>query len=94
MVGNPINKHGEPYGLTEEFVEVYRLHSLLPETIQIRSTDAAEAVREVPFTETRQAGSAKLTSTTPPGSRRSIPGSRNCRTDAAEMFGRSLWQSS
>ena len=65
VVGNPINKHGEPYGLTEEFVEVYRLHSLLPETIQVRSTDAADAVREVPFTETRQAGSGKLTSTTP-----------------------------
>ena len=37
VVGNPINKHGQPYGLTEEFVEVYRLHSLLPETIGIRS---------------------------------------------------------
>jgi hypothetical protein len=34
VVGNPINKHGQPYGLTEEFVEVYRLHSLLPETMK------------------------------------------------------------
>ena len=61
VVGNPINKHGEPYGLTEEFVEVYRLHSLLPETIDVRSADAEDEVREVPFVETRQAGSAKLT---------------------------------
>ena len=61
VVGNPINKHGQPYGLTEEFVEVYRLHSLLPETIRIRSIADAGAVEEVPFVETRQAGSGKLT---------------------------------
>ena len=30
LVGNHINRHGVPFGLTEEFVEVYRLHSLLP----------------------------------------------------------------
>ena len=62
VVGNPIHKHGQPYGLTEEFVEVYRLHSLLPETIQIRSIGDADALEEVPFVETRQAGSGKLTS--------------------------------
>ena len=36
VVGNPIDKDGQPCGLTEEFAEVYRLHSLLPETIRIR----------------------------------------------------------
>ena len=36
IVGNPIDKHGCAFGLTEEFVEVYRLHSLLPETLQLR----------------------------------------------------------
>ena len=35
-VGNPIDKHGSPFGLTEEFAEVYRLHSLLPEALQAR----------------------------------------------------------
>ena len=64
VVGNPINKHRQPYGLTEEFVEVYRLHSLLPETIKIRSMDDGDAVEEVPFVETRQAGSGKLTAKT------------------------------
>ena len=59
VVGNPIDKHGQPYGLTEEFAEVYRLHSLLPETIRIRKLGGGE-VEEVPFVETRQAGSAKL----------------------------------
>ena len=65
VVGNPINKHGQPYGLTEEFVEVYRLHSLLPEAIAIRSaSDPGTVVEEVPFVETRQAGSGKLTART------------------------------
>ena len=62
VVGNPINKHGQPYGLTEEFVEVYRLHSLLPETIRIRSLGNDSVAKDVPFVETRQAGSGKLTS--------------------------------
>ena len=64
VVGNPINKHGQPYGLTEEFVEVYRLHSLLPETIRIRSVSDTDALEQVPFVETRQAGSGKLTGRT------------------------------
>ena len=68
VVGNPIDKHGQPFGLTEEFVEVYRLHSLLPETIHLRQLgdgDGAGAVEEIPFVETRQAGSAKLTARVP-----------------------------
>ncbi len=65
VVGNPIDKHGQPYGLTEEFVEVYRLHSLLPETLKIRHVGQSDALTDVPFPETRQAGSAKLSSHTP-----------------------------
>ena len=64
VVGNPIDKHGQPYGLTEEFVEVYRLHSLLPKTINIRSVSDAGSVEGVPFVATRQAGSGKLTGRT------------------------------
>jgi hypothetical protein len=61
VVGNPIDKHGQPFGLTEEFVEVYRLHSLLPERLKFRLVDNGDQVEEVPFPETRQAGSAKIT---------------------------------
>ena len=61
IVGNVINKHGQPYGLAEEFVEVYRLHSLLPETISLRRIGDDEQIEEIPFVETRQAGSPKLT---------------------------------
>ncbi len=61
LVGNRIDKHGQPFGLTEEFVEVYRLHSLLPETLRITTVGDEEPVEEVPFVASRQAGSAKLT---------------------------------
>lgn len=61
VVGNPIDKHGQPFGLTEEFVEVYRLHSLLPETLQLRKINDGNAIKVVPFPETRQAGSHKVT---------------------------------
>ena len=60
VVGNPINKHGKPFGLTEEFTEVYRLHSLLPEQLRIRSTGGAGGEEAVPFAASRQAGSAKM----------------------------------
>lgn len=59
VVGNPIKKHGVPYGLTQEFVEVYRLHSMLPETLHLKKLDTNES-REIPFVQSRQMGSAAL----------------------------------
>ena len=61
LVGNRIDKHGSPFGLTEEFVEVYRLHSLLPESLHLRHHDDGSDVTEVPFPASRQAGSPALT---------------------------------
>lgn len=60
VVGNPINKHGVFFAFTEEFVEVYRLHSLLPETLQLKKNKSGEKIMEIPFPETRQAGAGKL----------------------------------
>ena len=65
VVGNPIDKHGSPYGLTEEFVEVYRLHSLLPETLEIRRVGSDGVDEEIPFPAARQAGSRKITERIP-----------------------------
>lgn len=65
VVGNPIDKHGSPYGLTEEFVEVYRLHSFLPETLEIRPVGGDGVAEQVPFPAARQAGSRKLTERIP-----------------------------
>ncbi|MGA9492032.1 MAG: peroxidase family protein [Mycobacterium sp.] len=64
IVGNPINKHDCVYGLSEEFVEVYRLHSLLPETLQLRRPGEDKA-DPVPLPKTRQHGSACLTQDCP-----------------------------
>ena len=61
VVGNRRDRHGSPYGLTEEFVEVYRLHSLLPESLRLRHHRDGTDLQEVPFVSTRQAGSPKLT---------------------------------
>jgi len=65
VVGNPIDTHGRTYGLTEEFVEVYRLHSLLPETLVLRRHDEASSPghepERLPFHASRQAGSPRLT---------------------------------
>ena len=65
VVGNPINKHDAHYALTQEFAEVYRLHSLLPETLHIRRLDQKDKITKVPFVETRQAASAKLSKEVP-----------------------------
>jgi hypothetical protein len=61
VVGNPIDKHGRGFGLTEEFVEVYRLHSLLPEELVLRRRDGSVPPEVVPFHATRQAGSPRIT---------------------------------
>ena len=61
IVGNPVNKHNRAFGLSEEFVEVYRLHSMLPETLRLRRRGQNEVVEEIPFPATRQSGSIGLT---------------------------------
>ena len=61
VVGNPLDRHGSAYGLTEEFVEVYRLHSLMPESLILRNHETNEVFRKISVAETRQAGSVKLT---------------------------------
>jgi len=63
IVGNPINRHHSPFGLSEEFVEVYRLHSLLPETLEIWSRVHKGMVKKVALPATRQHGSVELTKT-------------------------------
>jgi hypothetical protein len=59
IVGNPIEKHGVPFGLTEEFTEIYRLHELLPDTLSLRSIHDNSA-REVALADVRLAGSRRL----------------------------------
>ena len=48
--GSPTNHHGIPYALTEEFVAVYRMHPLIPDTFVFRSfaDDSVLQERELP----------------------------------------------
>ena len=47
--GSDTNHHGAPYSLTEEFVAVYRMHPLLPESINFRSLRGDRAPLELGF---------------------------------------------
>ncbi|KAK3016543.1 hypothetical protein RJ639_006590 [Escallonia herrerae] len=42
------NNHGVPYSLTEEFVSVYRMHSLLPNYLDLRDVNAAPRPNKSP----------------------------------------------
>lgn len=53
IVGNEINTYGTPFSITEEFTSVYRLHSLLPEEIELRKLASRAEVNKVPFPNTR-----------------------------------------
>ena len=42
LVGNPSEFYGVPFSLTEEFVSVYRMHPLLPDTLYMRSLETGQ----------------------------------------------------
>ncbi|WP_330256130.1 peroxidase [Nocardia sp. NBC_00565] len=47
--GSAIADHGIPYSLTEEFVAVYRMHPLIPDTFVVRSLIDDSVLAEHPF---------------------------------------------
>ncbi len=53
VVGDTRNDFGVPFSITEEFTSVYRLHSLLPENLNIRTLRNPSQVEAVPFIESR-----------------------------------------
>ncbi|MEX2571699.1 MAG: peroxidase family protein [Gemmatimonadota bacterium] len=59
IIGNPRNNHGVEYTLTQEFMSVYRLHSLIRESITFRSLDGTKA-QEVAVGESRMAAATSL----------------------------------
>ena len=42
------NNYGVPYSLTEEFVSVYRMHSLLPDYLHLRDISVAPGPNKSP----------------------------------------------
>lgn len=53
IVGSKANNYGVPFSITEEFTSVYRLHSLLPENLNLRTLSQKKNVSKVPFIDTR-----------------------------------------
>ncbi|KAL8670189.1 MAG: hypothetical protein Q9168_005267, partial [Polycauliona sp. 1 TL-2023] len=50
--GSGVDHFGVPYSLTEEFVSVYRMHSLIPDTIPFYSATTGKHRRTIPVSET------------------------------------------
>lgn len=53
IVGNKTKNYGVPFSITEEFTSVYRLHSLLPETLNLKRMKKNSVTNHVPFLDTR-----------------------------------------
>ena len=49
--GSAVDHHGAPYQLTEEFAAVYRLHPLLPDTLEVHSLEDGSLVDSMEFQE-------------------------------------------
>jgi hypothetical protein len=45
IIGSKKDHHTAPYSLTEEFVSVYRMHTLMPDEFAIRSLESPETVK-------------------------------------------------
>ena len=60
IVGQKRNDYGVPFSITEEFTSVYRLHSLLPEELNIKKVNDSQNVVKVPFEQTRNEKSYEM----------------------------------
>jgi hypothetical protein len=58
--GAPLCHHGSPYALTEEFTAVYRLHSLLPDTLRLYRMQDGHFLREVPLVDVAGANAVSV----------------------------------
>lgn len=63
IVGGKRNLHGVPYSMTEEFVSVYRMHPLLPESIELRSVTSGRHLKTIAIKDTRNEQSPEIIST-------------------------------
>lgn len=58
--GGPRETHGVPFALTEEFVSVYRMHTLLPDELEIYSSATGRRLDEVALEDARDADARAL----------------------------------
>jgi hypothetical protein len=59
IIGNDRRDHGVDYSLTQEFMSVYRLHSLITDRLVLRAADGS-GQRDVPLAETRMRGATRI----------------------------------
>jgi hypothetical protein len=60
LLGGETNSFGVPQNVSEQFVEVYRLHAAMPDAIHVRPIASLDAAPRVPVERTRSAGSRKM----------------------------------
>ncbi len=60
IVGNELDNYGVPFALTEEFVSVYRMHQLMPDTFSMKSLDNGKALKELSLDDVREGKARKV----------------------------------
>jgi hypothetical protein len=60
VAGGTRNLQGVPYSITEEFTSVYRMHALLPESLDVLSAKTGAVVKNVPLAKARNADARAL----------------------------------
>ena len=58
--GSPVDHHGVPFALTEEFAAVYRLHPLIPDDIEIHSMTTGRLLKKLTFPEVARRNAATV----------------------------------
>jgi hypothetical protein len=58
--GSPVDHHGVPFSLTEEFAAVYRLHPLIPDDYEIYSLSTGELLKKLTFPEVANRNAATV----------------------------------
>lgn len=62
IVGNELDNYGVPFSLTEEFVSVYRMHQLMPDTFTMKSLCGGNKVKELSLDDVRADKARKVVS--------------------------------
>jgi hypothetical protein len=58
--GSPLEHHGVPFTLTEEFASVYRLHTLIPDVLEFRSLRNGSLLKRLDFPEVANRNAARV----------------------------------
>ena len=60
LVGGKRSHHGVPYDFTEQFTEVYRLHTGVPDHLEYRPVGSDDAIDRIPIDQLREQGGRAL----------------------------------